>query len=323
VKKIILITGAAGMVGSNLINKYINKDVQIIAIDSLKLGKMEYIKFFRKKKNFLFFKLDLSKKIKDRKIENILKKNHLHEVWHLAANSDIQSGISDYTVDLNDTFLTTFNTLNFINTYLKKNTKFIFSSSSAIYGYVKGSISENYKKKSPISNYGLMKLLSEEYIEYFANKYNLRTYIFRFPNVIGNNLTHGIIYDFIKKIRYNKKILNVLGNGDQQKPYSNVLEIIKCMIFIKNKKFLHNVNYFNIGTNDKGIKVKDIVDIFLKEINYGTKVIFQKKKQGWVGDIANYRYSTKKINKLGFKFKFSSKQVVTKTIKDSIKINIK
>ncbi len=318
-----MITGAAGMVGSNLINKYINKDVQIIAIDSLKLGKMEYIKFFRKKKNFLFFKLDLSKKIKDRKIENILKKNHLHEVWHLAANSDIQSGISDYTVDLNDTFLTTFNTLNFINTYLKKNTKFIFSSSSAIYGYVKGSISENYKKKSPISNYGLMKLLSEEYIEYFANKYNLRTYIFRFPNVIGNNLTHGIIYDFIKKIRYNKKILNVLGNGDQQKPYSNVLEIIKCMIFIKNKKFLHNVNYFNIGTNDKGIKVKDIVDIFLKEINYGTKVIFQKKKQGWVGDIANYRYSTKKINKLGFKFKFSSKQVVTKTIKDSIKINIK
>ncbi len=322
-KKIILITGAAGMVGSNLINKYINKDVQIIAIDSLKLGKMDYIKSFKNKKNFLFFKIDLSKKIKNRKIENILKENYLYEVWHLAANSDIQSGISDYEVDLNDTFLTTFNTLNFINTYLKKNTKFVFSSSSAIYGNVKGSISENYKKKSPISNYGLMKLLSEEYIEYIANKNNLKTYIFRFPNVLGNNLTHGIIYDFIKKIRYNKKILNVLGNGDQQKPYSNVLEIIGCMIFIKNKKFLQNVNYFNIGTNDKGIKVRDIVDIFLKESNYGTKAIFQKKKQGWVGDIVNYSYSTKKINKLGFKFKLSSKQVITKTIKDAIKINIK
>jgi UDP-glucose 4-epimerase len=297
------------MVGSNLINKYINQDVQIIAIDSLKLGKMEYIKSFKKKKNFLFFKKDLSKKIKDRKIENILKQNYLHEVWHLAANSDIQSGISDYEVDLKDTFLTTFNTFNFINKYLKKNTKLIFSSSSAIYGYVKGSISENYKKKNPISNYGLMKLLSEEYIEYFANKNNLKTYIFRFPNVIGNNLTHGIIYDFIKKISYNKKILNVLGNGDQQKPYSDVLEIIKCMIFIKNKKFLQNV--------------RDIVDIFLKVTNYGTKAIFQRKKQGWVGDVVNYRYSTKKINKLGFRFKLSSKQVITTTIKDSIKINIK
>ena len=322
-KKIILITGAAGMVGSNLINRYINQDVQIIAIDSLKLGKMEYIKSFKKKKNFLFFKIDLSKKIKDRKIKNILKQNYLHEVWHLAANSDIQSGISDHDVDLKDTFLTTFNTFNFINRYLKKKTKLIFSSSSAVYGYVKESISENYKKKNPISNYGLMKLLSEEYIEYFANKNNVKTYIFRFPNVIGSNLTHGIIYDFIKKISYNKKILNVLGNGDQQKPYSDVLEIINCMIFIKNKKFLQNVNFFNIGTNDKGIKVKDIVDIFLKETNYGTKAIFQREKQGWIGDVINYSYSTKKINKLGFRFKLSSKQVITKTIKESIKINIK
>ncbi len=322
-KKIILITGVAGMVGSNLINKYINQDVQIIGIDSLKLGKVKYINPYKKKKNFLFFKIDLSKKIKNTNIENILKKNYLHEIWHLAANSDIQSGIGDYEVDLKDTFLTTFNTINFISKYLKKNTKFIFSSSSAIYGHVKGSISENYKKKIPISNYGLMKLLSEEYLEHIANKNNLKTFIFRFPNVIGNNLTHGIIYDFIKKISYNKKILNVLGNGDQQKPYSDVLEIINCMVFIKNKKFLQNINYFNIGTNDKGIKVRDIVNIFLKETNYGTKAIFQRKKQGWEGDVVNYSYSTKKINKLGFKFKYSSKQVITKTIKNSIKTNFK
>jgi len=104
-KKIILITGAAGMVGSNLISKYINKDFQIIGIDSLKLGRLKYLEPFQKKKNFLFFKLDLSTKIKNKKIENILKKNHLYEVWHLAANSDIQSGTNDYEVDLKDTFL--------------------------------------------------------------------------------------------------------------------------------------------------------------------------------------------------------------------------
>ena len=322
-KKIILITGAAGMVGSNLISKYINKDFQIIGIDSLKLGKLKYIEPFQKKKNFLFFKLDLSKKIKNKKIENILKKKHLYKTWHLAANADIQRGINDDEVDMKDTFLTTVNTLNFINRYLKKNTKFIFSSSSAIYGNVRGSISENYKKMNPISNYGLMKLYSEEYIAQIANKNNFKTYIFRFPNVIGDNLTHGIIYDFIKKISYNKKILNVLGDGNQQKPYSDVLEIIKCMIYIKNKKFLKNINYFNIGTNEKGIKVREIVDIFLNKTNYGTKPIFQKKKQGWEGDVLNYSYSTKKINKLGFKFKLSSKQVVTKIIKNSVKLNIK
>jgi UDP-glucose 4-epimerase len=318
VKKIILITGAAGMIGSNLIGRYINKDFTIIGIDSLKSGKIKYINPFLKKKNFFFFNIDLSKKLKNKKIENIFKKNYLYEIWHLAANSDIQSGIIDYEVDLNDTFLTTFNILNFINKYLKKNTKFIFSSSSAIYGNTKGSISENYKKKNPISNYGLMKLFSEKYLEYFANKNNLNTYIFRFPNVVGTNLTHGIVYDLIKKISYNKKILNILGNGHQQKPYSDVSEIIKCMIFIKNKKFLRNTNYFNIGTNDRGIKVKDIVNIFLKETNYGTKAIFQKKKQGWEGDVVNYIYSTKKINKLGFRFKLSSKQAITKIIKNLI-----
>ena len=125
-KKIIMITGAAGMVGSNLVNQYINQDVQIIAIDSLKLGKRKFLKPFEKKKNFLFFKIDLSKNIKDRKIENILKQNYLHEVWHLAANSDIQSGISDHDVDLKDTFLTTFNTFNFINRYLKKKQNLFF-----------------------------------------------------------------------------------------------------------------------------------------------------------------------------------------------------
>ena len=107
----------------------------------------------------------------------------------------------------------------------------------------------------------------------------LKTYIFRFPNVVGKNLTHGIIFDFINKIKFNKKVLHILGNGEQQKPYSDVSEIIKCMIYIKNLNFNDFVNHFNIGTSDSGIKVKDIVKIFIKNLNFKISPIYQNKKR--------------------------------------------
>ena len=109
-KKIIIITGAAGMVGSNLIDKYINKDVIIIAIDNLKLGKFKFLKNYVNKKNFFFYKIDLSKKIKDTHISKILNKNYLSEIWHLAANSQIQKGTKNSQIDLKDTLMTTINT---------------------------------------------------------------------------------------------------------------------------------------------------------------------------------------------------------------------
>ena len=132
------------MVGSNLINKFINKNVIIIAIDSLKLGKLKFLKNYVKKKNFFFYKINISKKIKNKQISKILDKNYLSEVWHLAANSDIQKGTKNNNIDLKDTYMTTINTLNFIKKFKKKDTKFIFSSSSAVYGNVSKSINENY-----------------------------------------------------------------------------------------------------------------------------------------------------------------------------------
>ncbi len=307
------------MVGSNLIEKYINKNVIIVGIDNLKLGKFKFIKHFLNKKNFFFYRIDLSKKIKNTRISKILKTNYLSEVWHLAANSDIQQGANNNKVDTKDTYMTTIRTLSLIKNYLKKDTKFIFSSSSAIYGNIRKSIVENHKPKKPVSNYGIMKLKSEKYIENFSKKKSLKAYIFRFPNVVGKNLTHGIIFDFINKIKRNQNILNVLGNGNQQKPYSDVSEIIRCMIYIKNLSFKNYVNYFNIGTRDKGIKVKEIVNIFIKNLNFKITPVYQNKKKGWKGDVINYKYSTKKINRLGFNFKLNSKEVIEKTVKNYLK----
>ena len=102
----------------------------------------------------------------------------------------------------------------------------------------------------------------------------------------------------------------MLGDGNQQKPYSYVDEILKCMNFIKNIKTVNKIDYFNIGNDDKGIKVKSIVKKIIKKYKSKKQIIFEKKKIGWAGDIAKYSYSTQKIKKLGFNFKHDSNKAI-------------
>ncbi len=315
-KKIIFITGVAGMVGTNLLHKISDTNKLIIGIDNFVLGKKKFLNPFKNKKNFFFFNINLDKKIISNKLDGILKKNSLSEIWLLAANSDIQKGIKDYRIDLNNTFLTTINTLEFLKNYLNKDTKIIFTSSSAIYGNHNGSISEDTNIKNPESTYGQMKLQSEIYLQSFSNFKNVSTLIIRFPNVIGRYLTHGLIYDMRKKILSKKKYIQVLGNGNQQKPYSHVEEILDCIFFLKKKIFKKKLNYFNLGSNDKGITVKEIVKKIVKRYNSKKKIKFEKTKIGWLGDIPKYSYSTKKINKLGYKFKMNSIKSINKVIEE-------
>ena len=318
-KNIILITGVAGMVGSNLLDRYIgnNKNI-IIGIDNYELGQKKNIENFLKFKNFFFFKIDLGKKILNHKLSRILYKNILSNVWLLASNSDINKGISNSNIDLKNTFLTTVNTLEFIKPYLNEKTKILFTSTSAVYGDVRKTIKEDNTSFNPISNYGSMKLASESFISSYSHLYNTKCIIFRFPNVVGKNLTHGLLFDMKKKILNNNKFIQVLGNGKQTKPYSNVSEIIDCMIFINKINLKNKYSTFNIGTDDQGINVKKIVELMLKKYNSKKKILYQKSEIGWKGDIKKYRYSTQKIKKLGFNFKLNSHQSILKAIEENI-----
>lgn len=314
INKNIFITGAAGMIGSDLINKYIPKNYNIYAYDDLSLGKIKFIKKFLKKKNFYFKKIDLSKN-NFHFLKKIKKKNFFFdEIWLLAANSDIKKSVDNFSIDFQKTFLTTYYTLENLKKFFSSKTKIIFSSSSAVFGVTKGKINEQ-TILNPINNYGKMKALCEQYLESLSKNNKIKLYIFRFPNVVGKNLTHGILYDFIKKSKYKSKIFQVLGNGKQQKPYSYSEELIDCMIYISNKiQLKKNFNIFNIGSDDKGISVRDIVELFKKKIKLNKIVKYQKKINGWPGDIPQYRYSTKKINKLGFKFKMNSRESIIKSL---------
>ena len=316
--KKIIITGASGLVGSTLINSIIDEKNKIIAIDNLSGGKIKYLKNFIKNNKIKFINEDISKKELSKNFYQQINKIKFDEVWLLAANSDIKKGILDPNVDFKNTYLTTFNFLNNIQNYLKKSCKIVFTSSSAVYGENKSYalLKENTGPHAPVSNYGSMKLGSEAYITHFAFKNKLIYQIYRLPNVIGKNITHGIFYDMRKKFLNKSKIVKVLGNGNQKKPYMYCNDLIK--ILLNNKK--NKSCIMNIGQNDNGISVKQILRLFAKQIQSKKKIEYGKNKYGWIGDVPRYKLNNSLIKKNNlFPKNFSnSLNSAKKTIKDII-----
>ncbi len=309
-KKISLITGVAGTIGSNLANYLVNKNHIVLGFDNLSLGKKNNLKKIIKNKNFKFFKCDVSLMEELKKIKFYYKIDYL---WLLAANSDIKKGYLSIDNDLNNTLMTTISSLNHFSNKLEKNGKICFSSSSAVYGNLKSKLNENNQNYYPISNYGESKLISELYIENFCKKLKLKYLILRFPNVVGKPFTHGIIFDLAKKLIKNKS-LNVLGNGNQKKPYVHVSELVECMYYLIKKKNQHKL--YLIGPRDKGITVKQIVKILKNNFRIKKRTTYQKQVYGWPGDVPIYSYNTLRLKKEGFTFKLSSKLAIDLAIKE-------
>lgn len=308
----IIITGAAGLIGSTLIEFIIkNKKNKILAIDNLSCGKFNNIKKFIKEKNFIFLNADISKKKFNSKTKAIIKNNIYNEIWLLAANSDIQKGNVNENIDLQNTFFTTFYFLNNIQSHITRNTKIIFTSSSAVYGKKLNKVNTDDSTLLPISNYGAMKLASESYLSYFANKKHIKYYIYRLPNVIGENITHGLLFDMKKKFFSNKNFVQVLGNGNQKKPYAFAEDLIKAIMKL-NK--LNNSLILNIGPKDFGITVKKIINKIYYKLNSKKKIFYEKKNYGWPGDVPEYYYDLKNLNKKNVNLKLSSKEAINKTI---------
>jgi len=223
----ILITGGAGFIGSHLCDALINKNHNLTVVDNLILGREENINHLNSNPNFRFIKKDLLDIIF---LEELFKNNAFDVVFHMAANSDIQKGGNDPKVDYELTFMTTYNVLQCMR---KLNVKqLVFASTSAIYGETNELLTENYGPLLPVSNYGASKLSCEAFISAFSASYGIQAWITRFPNVVGERLTHGVIYDFIHKLKKNSNELEVLGNGEQYKPYVYVKDIVEGIIFV-------------------------------------------------------------------------------------------
>ena len=316
-KSAILLTGCAGFIGSNLTHYFVSQKKIVIGLDNLKLGNLKNLNRSIEEKNFFFKKLDISNFTElSHYIIKITKKYKIETIWHLAANSDIKDGFNDPDNDYKNTFLTTYNLIKISKKIKVKN--FVFASSSAIYGDLKNKkISEDSGPLLPISVYGAMKLASEGIISAAKESFLKKIYIFRFPNVVGYPSTHGVIHDFIKRLKKNPFKLDVLGNGKQKKIYMHVDDLINSMNYIV-KNSTKNVSLFNLGPRDNGVTVKFISKEVIKYFNKNKKIMFQKKTKGWMGDVPIFRYSTKKFKKFAPKIKTYSRNAIIKAVKELI-----
>jgi len=309
----ILITGAAGFVGCNLARTLLDGGHQVAGFDNLCRGSLDNISGIAGNPGFRFINVDLADIVAYRSAMTVLAKSEpVTEIWHMAANSDIPAGVSDPAVDLRDTFMTTHNTLCIMKEFGVR--VMAFASSSAVYGDLGDrEITEDVGPLFPISNYGAMKLASEAAISAAAESHLESAYIFRFPNVIGTPATHGVILDFIRKLKATPGQLDVLGNGTQQKSYLHVDELIDAMLHIRSKA-RDRLNYFNIGAADDGVTVRFIAETVVAETAPGAQIHYGTGNKGWIGDVPKFRYSIEKLAALGWRPASGSAETVRKAV---------
>lgn len=303
----ILVTGGAGFIGCHLVDLLLSQNNKVVVIDNLSLGKKENIIHNLSNNNFSFYKKNL---LNEKVLRNIFQKEKFDVIFHFAANSDISSSWGEPNIDFENTFLSTYIILKMMKDMDVR--QIIFPSTSAIYGEAKQPIDEDYGPLFPVSHYGAAKMASEAFISSFVHNYGLQAWIIRFPNVVGERATHGVIFDFINKLKMNPEQLEVLGNGKQKKPYLYVEDLIAAIIYIwKNSN--QNINYFNVGA-DSQTTVDKIAKVVIEKMKLNANIKYTGGNTGWVGDVAKFSYQLDKIHKLGWHAKYSSDQSVKKAI---------
>jgi len=312
----ILVTGAAGFFGSNLCAKLLEDETNfVIGLDNFINGRHDYIDNLNREKGFKFYELDC------RDTEKLLGSisEEVDMIVHLAANSDIAAAIKDPTIDFDLGVRTTEAILEFAR--LRSIKRFLFSSGSGVYGEGQNKVFTEYSSTSqPVSTYGASKIACEALISAYAFMFHIKATVFRFCNLVGPQQTHGVVFDFIKKLRSTPTKLEVLGNGNQEKPYLDVSDAICAMISVIERQ-QSNFEVYNVSNTDS-ISVKWIAEqvvAIMGEGKTGVDIVYQNSEMGWLGDIPKYRMSSEKMSKNGWQPTLTSIEAVRSSIFSNLK----
>lgn len=304
-----LVAGGAGFIAVTLIERLLERGHTITVADNFCRGSRAYLTKFGDSIEIVECNLH------DREeCATLFARRAFDEVWHLAANSDIPAGVEDPDIDFRDTFRTTFELLRAMRCHSVP--VFHFASSSAVYGDLGETVlAEDTGPLFPISNYGAMKLASEAQATAAAESGLERVNIFRFPNVVGVPATHGVILDFIRKLKATPSELQVLGDGSQQKAYLHVSDLVDAMLLIVDKPGSGEVVHcYNIGPVDQGVQVSWIAEQVVATVNSAADIIYGSGNRGWVGDVPKFRYSTDRLQALGWKPQLGSEDAVRRAV---------
>ncbi|HOX34681.1 MAG TPA: NAD-dependent epimerase/dehydratase family protein [Methanoregulaceae archaeon] len=287
-----VVTGGAGFIGSHLVDTLVARGDRVTVIDSLAAGKKVNIARHIRTGSVSFVRCDLLKKGWQEALDGA------DRVWHLAADPDVRQSAVSPLGQVNNNILTTFRVLEAMRCWNVP--EIAFTSTSTVYGDATViPTPEDYTPLEPVSVYGGTKLACESMISAYCHSFGMRAFTFRFANIIGERSGHGVITDFIGKLRKDPRNLEILGDGRQTKSYLLVKDCIDAMLFVA-ERAREPVNTFNIGSEDR-IDVKTIARIVEKEMGLSpVSHNFTGGERGWVGDVPRMQLSIEKIKALGW-----------------------
>lgn len=300
------VTGCAGFIGSNLVDRLLQDGHEVIGFDNFSTGLAQFLESANQSPQFTLIKGDLL----DKELIKTAMQN-IDAVFHLAANADVRFGTDHPHKDLEQNTLATFNVLEAMRANQVKT--IVFASTGSIYGEAK-IIPTPEHAPFPIqtSLYGASKLAAEGLIQSYCEGFDFQAYIFRFVSILGERYTHGHVFDFYKQLLKNPEKLFVLGNGQQKKSYLYIQDCIDA-IFWAMKNSHEKVNIFNLGT-DEYCQVNDSIGWICEYLNMKPERHYGGGERGWIGDNPFIFLETHKIRSLGWKPKLSIEEGVKKTI---------
>lgn len=314
----ILVTGGAGFIGSALIKALFDsdKDHKIIGYDNLSTGNSGNLSAWLSKPNFDFKKADM---LDSFSLKEAVEKSDV--VFHLAASSDVSLGEANTKIDFEQNVVATYNLLDAMKNS-QKCKRIVFASTSTVYGEVRDKpISENYDSLRPISLYGSTKLACESLISGYCHMFRMNGTIARLANIVGPSCHQGVIYDFVSKLTANRNVVEILGDGKQNKSYLHLSDCIDALLTLFDTPEKESPEIYNVGSDDK-ISVSEISDIIIQELGISKverRYIDNYDGRGWLGDVREFLLDSTKLKNLGWIPKYNSKEAIILTVRDFLK----
>lgn len=305
-----LVTGGAGFIGGHLTERLLKEGCKVTVLDNFSNGKIENIQHLLHEPSLVLVEEDLKR---PRRLRQIVRS--CNTIFHLAANPEVRVGEVDPKIHFEENVLATFNLLEAVRRGGTPKT-IVFTSTSTVYGEAEQiPTSEDYGPLLPISTYGASKLACEAMITSYAYMFNHRALILRLANIVGPRSNHGVIVDFVKKVKANRKKLEILGDGTQVKSYMHVADCIEAMIHLTKtfQKDTRTVDVFNVGS-DNNVTVECIARIVAKEMG-ASSIEYEftggvDGGRGWKGDVKTMQLSIEKLLQTAWRPRYSSKQAV-------------
>jgi UDP-glucose 4-epimerase len=302
----VVVTGAAGFIGSSLVDALLERGNSVVGIDNMSTGRSEFLEFARAASAFSLHELDLF--TDGEQLAGVI--DGADAVVHLAANADVRYGWEAPRRDLEQNVIATLNVLEAARRVGTK--RVLFSSTGSVYGE-SPTIPTPEDAPFPVqtSLYGASKAAAEGYLGAYAEAGELSVTVFRFVSILGPRYTHGHVIDFVSQLRRDPTVLSVLGDGHQRKSYLEVSDCVRAVM----SRLDHEPRYelFNLGVDDY-CTVRDSIGWITARLGIEPELRFAGGDRGWVGDNPFIFLDTSRIRATGWEPKYTIREAVERTV---------